>query len=421
MQEMFHSFRVRDYRWLWIMTTLTNAGLWTFTLVATWQAYVLTHSSSWSGAIMFATLIPNIVGAPIAGVLADLMDRRRLMFLAAIAQVGVTGTLAALSHFQLTTPELLLGLSLLFGFASSGLSVMLSSMVPEIIPSEKLFNALSLQAVAQRGTEFVGPAVASPLLILNGPGTVYLLATVFYLAAAVVVFFLSKVEIHDESVGTSTRKLTFRPLLDGFVYIRKTPTIGLLVSLVGLHCALTMAYMGMLPQFVKVALHGTSAFYGEMVSTIGLGSIVGTLLLAGIKQVRVRGRLYWMTAIFSGASLSLLAISRNPLVAIFAIVLVGASQAAFMTLSLGYIQQMAAQNMRGRVTSFYLVLAGGFMSLANLGFGALSNLYSPRFIMGFSGLLFVVIVIVYAAMSRQFRSVSRFGVFAPDGDVAVTV
>lgn len=420
MRGLFQSFSVRDYRWLWLMTTLTNAGSWTFILVITWQAYALTHSSSWSGAIMFATLVPNILGAPIAGVLADLMDRRRMMFFTAIAQVIVTGLLATLSHFHLTTPEWLLGLSLVFGFASSGLNVMLSSLVPEIIPSEKLFNALSLQAVAQRGTEFIGPAVASPLLLLYGPGMVYLLAACLYFSASAFVFFLHAVEIHPH-LGGSRRRHLFSPLIDGFVYIRRTPTIGLLVSLVGLHCALTMAYMGMLPQFVKMTLQGTGAFYGEMVSTIGLGSILGTLLLAGIKQVRARGSLYWITAILSGASLSFLAVTRNHGVAIAAIVLVGASQATFMTLSLGYIQQMAAQNMRGRVTSFYLVLAGGFMSLANLGYGALSSVFSPQSILGTTGLLFVAIVFVYGALSREFRSVSRSGVFVTQSEAPISV
>lgn len=419
MRELFHSFRIRDYRWLWLMTTLTNAGSWTFTLVVTWQSYELTHSSSWSGAMMFATLIPNILGAPIAGVLADMMDRRRILFIAAVAQVFVASILATLSHFHTMTPVWLLVFALTFGFSSSALSVMLSSLVPVIVPSEKLFNALSLQAVAQRGTEFVGPAIASPLLILYGPGMVYLFAAILYLLACVFVFMLTKVQIHHDIGDSSHRIGAFHPLIDGFTYVRRTSTIGLLVSLVGLHCALTMAYMGMLPQFVKT-MHGTSAFYGVMVSTIGLGSIVGTVILAGIRCIRSRGTLYWITALISGASLSLLAVSNNHALALFAITLVGASQAVFMTLSLGYIQQMAAPNMRGRATSFYLVLAGGFMSLANLGYGALSSVLSPPWIMGSTGLLFVVTVVVYGVFSRQFRSVSRSGVFLSQVEVPMS-
>ncbi len=418
-QALFHSFATKDYRWLWFITTLTNAGSWTYTLVVTWQAYELTHSSSWSGAIMFATLVPNIVGAPIAGVLADVMDRRRIMFFVAITQVLDTGLLAFLSHFGLTTPMWLLGLSFVFGFASSALSVMLSSLVPAIVSSDKLFNALSLQAVAQRGTEFVGPAVASPLLISFGPGMVYLLASCLYLFASALVFFLSPIEIHSQELNDRTKSI-FSPLVDGFIYIRRTPTIGILVSLVGLHCALTMAYMGILPQFVKISLHGDGAFYGVMMSTIGLGSILGTLLLAGVRNLRIRGSLYWMTALISGISLFGLAISHRHLMAIPAIALVGASQAAFMTLSLGYIQQMAAKHMRGRVTSFYLVLAGGFMSLANLGYGALSSVIPPTEIMAATGSLFVLVVIVYGVLSKQFRSVSRTGVFMAQSEMPVS-
>lgn len=419
MRGLFHSFGNREYRWLWLITTLTNAGSWTFTLVVTWQAYEITHSSTWSGAIMFATLIPNILGAPIAGVLVDLLDRRRLIFVAALIQVVVTALLALLSHFHLTTAEWLLGLSLVFGTAQSGLSVMLSSLVPAIVPAEKLFNALSLQAVAQRGTEFIGPAVASPLLIVSGPGLVYLFAASLYFLASLVVFALHRLQVqHDAGVQTGPKHI-FSPLVDGFVYIRRTPTIGILVSIVGFHCALTMAYMGMLPQFVRL-LHGTSAFYGEVVSTIGLGSIVGTLVLAGVKDARVRGSLYWITAILSGGSLSLLGVMVNHALVMAAIVLVGASQAMFMTLSLGYIQQLTSPYMRGRVTSFYSVLAGGFMSLANLGYGALSTVLPPHLIMLIIGLLFIVTVVAYGALSRQFRSVSLKGTFLPEVNVPLS-
>lgn len=419
MRGLLHSFSIKDYRWLWLITTLTNAGSWTFTLVVTWQSYQLTHSSAWSGAIMFATLVPNIVGAPIAGVLADLFDRRRLMFAAALTQVVVTGLLAILSHDHLITPAWLLVLALAFGFSTSTLSVMTSSLVPAIIPQEKLFNALSLQALAQRGTEFVGPAVASPLLIVYGPGIVYLFAALLYLSAAACVFMLTKTEVQRDGGEVNTERNIFSPLIDGFAYIRRTPTIGILVTLVGLHCALTMAYMGMLPAFVKM-LHGTTALYGEMVSTVGLGSIVGSLILAGIKDVRMRGVLYLVTAILSGGSLSLMAITTNHQLAVLAIVLVGASQAMFMTLSLGYIQQMSIPSMRGRVTSFYLVLAGGFMSLANLGYGALSSIISPVLIMSTIGVLFMITVLAYGLFSRKFRSVCRSGVFEPELAVPVS-
>ncbi|MCY0874677.1 MAG: MFS transporter [Firmicutes bacterium] len=420
-RSFFHAFSFREYRWLWVITTLTNSASWTFTLIVTWQAYALTHSSTWSGAVMFATLIPNIVGAPIAGVLADLMDRRVLMLFACVIEVAVTVVLSVLTQFHHIDPAGLLVLTLLFGFASSALSVMLSSLVPAVVPEERLFNALSLQAVAQRGTEFVGPALASPLLIIYGPGVAYLLATLFYVLSAAAVFLLSKVDVHAAPDADSTKRHVFAPLLDGFTYVRKNRTIGLLVSLVGLHCALTMAYMGMLPQYVKVTLHSSTVFYGVVVSAIGLGSILGTLLLAGVKDVGFRGMLYWITALLSGGSLVFFALSRSPSLALLAIVLVGASQAVFMTLSLGYIQQLSVKHMTGRVTSFYLVLAGGFMSLANLAYGSLSTVVAPDWIMGLTGMLFMLVVGIYGLSSAQFRTVWRSGAFIPRGGDTPTV
>lgn len=409
----FSAFAASDYRWLWIITALTNAGSWTFTLVTSWQVYAMTHSSSWAGAMMFATLAPNILGAPIAGVIADLSSRRYLMLVALLLQLATTLTLAGLSHFHAIGPSGLLMLSLVYGFAASALSVVLGSLLPSIVAPERLFNAYSLQAIAQRGTEFVGPAIASPLLAIFGPGAVYLFASVLSVVATVSVFYLAEKKRPASQRSAPDGRGLFAPLLDGFMYIRKAPTLGMLVSVVGWHCGLTMAYMGILSAIVKTDLNGSSGFYGTLMSTVGLGSILGTLLLAGVNQPQQRGRIYWLTAVLSGLSLGMLALSPSKVLAIVSILLVGSSQAVFMTLSLAYIQEMTTEQMRGRVTSVYLVLAAGVMSLANLGYGALSNFIDARWILIVTGLLFVAITALYTLFSDSFRSLSRSGAFSP--------
>lgn len=405
------SFHSRDYRSLWLITAFVNTGSWTLTMAVSWQAFALTHSSAWVGAVMFASLAPNLVGAPITGVLADAMDRRHVIILAACLQFTVTSALAVASFAGWMTAAGLLVLTLLAGFASSALSVTINSLLPALVPRDRLFNAFSLQAVAQRGTEFVGPAVASPLLAAFGPGAVYLFAVSLYAGAACFVYRIRRPEplqaAKEESVRA--RRGLFGALADGFAYMRDARTIGVLITLVGFHCALTMAYMGMLPQFVQMSLRGSSGFYGVLMSTVGLGSIVGTLLLAGVRQPHVRGRLYWSTALLSGVSLALLSLSHLKAVAMLAMLLVGSSQAVFMTLSLANVLERSAEGMRGRVSSVYMVLAGGLMSVANLGYGSLSRFVEPRWIMLTVGCVFVAVVGVYSLLSREFRAVSRPG------------
>ena len=403
--SVLQSFRHRNYLWLWLVVAFTNAGQWTFTMAVTWQVYGLTHSSLWSGAMMFASLAPNIVGAPIAGVLADKFERRRLIFLAILIVLGALSVLILLTMAHVITAMLMVLLTLAFGLASSSMSVLVSTVLPSLVPERDLYNAYSLQAMGQRGTEFIGPFMAAPLLAAFGADAAYILGGVLY-AVAILFLFLLSTPATVVRTGTPSRSF-LHSLVEGFQYIRKSPTILTLMILVGLHCSLTMAYMGMLPSFVQHELAMGSSFYGRLMSMVGLGSIIGTLLLAGVRDRRKQRHLFWWSAVLSGLSLSMLGLSPNPALAIGSILLVGSSQALFMTISIAIIQEVTDEHVRGRVTSVYYILAAGLMSVANLGFGALSTRIPAHLIMITSGILFAIVVGLYSIASGTFRRVSQ--------------
>jgi len=393
MRNLFYSFQYREYVWLWLIVALTNTATWSFTLGVTWQIYTLTHSSSWSGGIMFASMVPNIFGGPIVGVLADKFDRRHIMTTASGAGILVLAVLAITTMMHVLSPIGMVGLTVLFGIASSGMSVSVNAMVPSLVPKERLYNAYSLQAVGQRGTEFVGPILAAPLLAAFGPQAVYLFSGLAY---AITLYVISRLAVAASVKMIVVEKAAgfVASLAAGFKYIRHTRGLLQIVSLVGLHCALTMSYLGVLPAFV-LHLGAQSSFYGVLMSMIGLGAIAGTLFLAGLQSQRVRFALYWISAVLSGLSLAFLGASWSDGVAIIAILIVGSSQALFMTLAIALIQEITVDRMRGRVTSVYFVLAGGFMSVANWAYGVLGTFIEPRTIMMTIGLLFTVIAGAY--------------------------
>jgi len=400
---MFRSLRHGDYRQLWIITALANASTWAFTLAIGWQIYTLTHSSYWVGIGMVATLVPNIVGAPIAGVLADRMDRRYLIatsiFVAALTNAALTVT--HLAH--LSSVGLLIGMTLVLGMAMSVMGVALNSLLPNLVPKEDLFNAVSLQGAGQRGMEFVGPALASPLLAAFGVGAVFVFCFCLYMAAALCVFPVRR----TESPLNSIRKGFFRPVAEGVRYIVRSKTIGVLIALVGLHCILTMAYMGVFPQFVEMELQGNVKFYGLLISLIGLGAIGGTLILANVTSERWRGELVWTAAVVSGLSLLFLGISRNHVSLVIAVLAVGCSQAMFMTLGQAYVQHEVDEQVRGRVTSVYTLLAAGGMSLGNWLYGAVGGVVQPHVILIVIGAMFVAVVAGFALWSESFRGICK--------------
>lgn len=389
---MFSSFRYSDYRWLWLIVAFSNAGVWSFTLTVTMQVYNITHSSFWSGALIFASMAPSIVGAPIVGVLADKLERRVLMLAAVVLSLIVLGVLYSMTITHVLSPMGMIIMSLMFGLASSTISVSVNALVPTLVPRDGLYNAYSLQAVGQRGTEFVGPILAAPLYAAFGPQSVYLFCAGIYLLTLVLIFRLKvpRVQVVD-------KEAFFQALARGFHYIRSSRSLSAMIVLVGLHCALTMAFLGMLPVFVQkdLGLSTHSSFYGMLMSMVGLGAIIGTLVLAAITSHKVRTVLFWVSAVVSGLSLAWLGSSSTPVSSIVAILVVGSSQAVFMTITIAIVQESTVEAVRGRVTGVYLVLASGLMSLANWLYGALGVSISPRFIMLTTGLLFTIIVAAY--------------------------
>ncbi|KPV41586.1 MFS transporter [Alicyclobacillus ferrooxydans] len=399
--DLFHSFRYRDYRFLWVIVALVNTASWSFTLGVTSQVFSLTHSTFWSGAIMFASMVPNLIGAPLVGVLADKLERRQLILISIALVILTLLTLTVTSIAGVLAPSGMVVLALLFGLASSTISVAINAILPGLVPRTELYNAYSLQAVGQRGTEFIGPFAASPLLALWGPQAVYIFGAVMFVLAIWFVIALSTPKAEETLKPSSPQFGFFHSLREGFSYIRRNRQIYGIIILVGLHCSLTMAFMGMLPGFVQNQLLAPSSFYGLLMSMVGLGAIFATLWLAGVRSSQFRRMLFWASGLLSGLSLAFLGLSSTRTIAIIAILLVGASQAMFMTITGAMVQELTEERVRGRVTSVYFVLAAGLMSLANWVYGAIAKFVHPTLIMLVTGLLFVVAMAAYRVVTAK--------------------
>jgi predicted MFS family arabinose efflux permease len=185
--------------------------------------------------------------------------------------------------------------------------------------------------------------------------------------------------------------------------MRTNLVVWLLIVLVGLHCTLTMSYMGLLPSFVAGTLHGGDPLYGTIMTVFGLGAILGSLALAAFTGRSRRGPWLLWTAVLSGASLIVLGLARDATLAVVAAFVVGGSQTMFMSVTLALLQEWARDEYRGRVTSVYNLLSGGPMALMGWGDGGLADVYPPAFVLIASGLAFVAALALLAGRSLELR------------------
>jgi MFS family permease len=401
---IFQSWRFPDYRRLWLCVVVANSGRWILALGSGWLLFNLTHSSFWVGASFFTIQGPALLVSPLAGVWADRYDRRHLLALALGLAAFATGMLALLTLLGVATTGPVLACTLLCGVAFSIQGTAWGSLLPSVVPRDTLPNAIALQGTARQGAEFVGPALASPLLVAAGPAAVFAFAACCYGGG-----LLLALRIAARRVGAPRGpSRPFAPLLDGMRYVAAVPLLGSVVFLVAFHCSLTMTYQGMLPQFAGSLLAGDSKVYGGLMTAVGLGAIAGTVTLAAVSHRRY-GAGYAIAALASGAALLALGRSSNVAMALVAASAVGASQAIFMAVSLTFLQQLAADAYLGRVTGLYNFLASGTMAFLSLGLGGLAVTVAPAMLMTITGggfLLVVAAMFAAPAFRRLCRGVS---------------
>ncbi|TMD75863.1 MAG: MFS transporter [Chloroflexi bacterium] len=295
---MLTPFKNPGYAWLWWSNAFSSSGRWALILILSLQLLQTTHSSFWVGLGLFLTQGPVVLLAPLSGVLADRFDRRTLNVMSAALAGVTTGVLALTTWLGVLTLPLELALSLAYGVAFVFQLTLRSTLVPSLVPPAQLVSAVSLFQVGTQGAQFLGPALATPLLVRGGPALAWLFCTGLYAASA-----LTSIPVGPSRAGTAIGNPT-GVLQQSFRYLYARPLVWTAIWAVSLHCALTMAYQGMLPMFVSTDLRAPDSSYGALLTSIGLGAALGSLGLARLSDPRFRPALFGISLTGSGISLA---------------------------------------------------------------------------------------------------------------------
>lgn len=387
--RLISSFRTASFRWLFSSFLGASMARWALMMIVGWQVEELSHSAFWTGMAVFVQMAPAVLIAPLAGVLADRFDRRRVLAGAQALATLATVLLAVLTYAGQARLLPVLLLALLYGIGNTVQTTAGNALIPIVVAPKDRLNGIALQGFATYGSELLGPLLATPIMDAFGSGAAYLVCAALNLVAVGFCLGIRKVP----QARVSTRQV-LAPLLQGMRYLRTVPLLGAVMSIVGLHCGLTMSFQGVLPDFVSHALRQGSGAYGQLMSAIGLGSMAGALAIAGIASTRLRGRLFLINSVGSGLFLLALGLSPSLAVALAAAACIGATQTMFMTLTNAMLQDLTSDQYRGRVTSLYYVLAAGLMSIANWAYGAVGAGVGAAPVLVVVGGLFVLVTLV---------------------------
>ena len=405
----FAALEVPNYRRYIQGQAISLIGTWMQMTAQSWLVLVLTHSATVLGLIVALQTVPVLVLGPYGGVIADRVDKRRLMIALQAAmgvQALVLGVLTVTGAVQVWEIG---ALAAALGFNNAFENPARQSFMLELVGPEHLRNAVSLNSTLVNVARVIGPAIAGILIASVGDGVSFLLN-----AASFVAVISSLVRLDATSLSPSMPAPRARgQLREGFSYVRRSPGLAVPLLMMAAVGCLTYEFQVSLPYMASRGLHVGSSGFGFMTAAMGLGAVAGGLVVA------TRGRTGTWPLVLSatgfGLAMTVVTIAPNLAVALGALTLVGAASISFMSTGNATLQLRSAPEMRGRVMSLWFVSFQGSTPIGGPIVGAVMSAFGARAGLGLGAVTCFVVAGLGALAVRSLRA-ARTPVVAATAD-----
>ena len=365
----FASLAYRNFVWLWLGQITHAFALWVDQIAKPLLILELTGSPIHLGMILVARTIPAVVLGPVAGVIADNFNRRTVLLATKVIVFGVTAVFTATVVMGVVELWHIYAYNILRGATMAFDQPARRAMIPSIVPTHLVTNAMALSTGSMTATRIAGAAGAGLLIGVAGFEGAYLTVAVMYIAA---VFFTWKLRPPDhERSGYQGVRSMGNDLVEGVKYSWKSPDIrGVLIISMGWF-TFGMAFMQVFaPLFAVQILDIGYTGFGYMVSVSAVGGLAGALVLAATSPSKRRGVIVLGLLVIFGFLLIIFSASTylNSVPLAFAVMLfLGAGQSSFFPLINAVLVEKAQENMRGRVLGVLsldraMTTAGGAMA-----------------------------------------------------------
>lgn len=405
-RRTFAALRHRDFALLWGGLTLASSGQWLQQITLSWLIFDMTGSALQLGTINGLRMLPFLFTSLLGGVLADRLDRRRLMLGTQLYLVAITLVMALLLLAGRATVWQLYVFTFLSGIGWSFTMPVRQALVPVLVPRADLMNAIALTSMTFNIARVIGPIAGGLLLATLGGGGNFLVQVGMYVAVVglVAAMRVPARPVPEAQAAGRRGASMWASLMEGLRYIRSSRLVVTLLLLSLVAMLLAMPYQSLLPIFAGDIYGLGSGGLGLLMACSGLGSIVGVLLLANAGDFPRKGRAQLMALAGTGVALVLFSqVTWVPL-AILSLMIVGGCQMVGMTLNQTMIQAAITDEMRGRVSSVHL-LDAGLIPLGSLAAGGLAEVVGAPATVAVMGLALAAIAGLAMARLTTLRDV----------------
>lgn len=399
-KHTFRAFRHRNYVLFFSGQSISQIGTWMQRTAISWLVYTMTHSAFMLGLTIFASQFPSFLLSLYGGIISDRYNRHKILLItqsASMIQAVLLAILVSTGHYAVWE---ILALSAVLGTINAFDVPARQPLVHELIRDrEDLTNAVALNSSMVNLARLLGPALSGITLEAFGAGVCFFINATSFVA---VISSLLMMKLPPYTPPALKKKMTSE-LREGFIYLKNTPVLSMVILMLALMSLLVLPYNTLLPVFAKVIFKGGAATFGYLNSFIGLGAISGTLFLASLKPGSdLKMLLLISTYIFGIGLVAFSHMNIFPLAMVFA-VCCGFGTMSQTAICTTLVQVHADAKMRGRVISYVAMSMFGMLPVGSLLIGAVSQQIGAPDTMLVQGIISFIIAMVFSRFLRRDR------------------
>lgn len=381
----FRALSYPNYFWFWSSYFVSNVGSWMQSIAMGWLLYDLTSSPFYLGLFSSLRMVMLIGFFILGGIMADRIDRRKVMLWIQFVAAGTSLALAFLVSGKLIQVWHIFVLGALTSTTWAFEQPVRQALIPQLVSRDDLVNALALNAVTWNGAGLLGPSLVGLSVAHIGIDGCFYANVISYLA---VIGALLRMKVPAHLGGA--RATVVQSLIDAFSYVRREAVIFTFLIVSALFNIFGRSYVILLPVFAKHVLHVGASGFGYLAAGPGLGTIIGSLTLASLGRVKARKRIMVTLLLVFSICLCSFALSSYFWLALGLLVMVGILSTVFETLLSTAIQLRVEESFRGRVSGFYGLTGGGLREFGGMQAGFLAEWTSAPFAIGAGAVVLAV-------------------------------
>lgn len=399
----FSALRYRDYRVMWLGAFLSTTGTWMATVAQGWVVLNMTNSAFLLGLDGFLATGPMLVFSLFGGVIADRVERKKIMLFSQYLQMTFAFILAVLIFSGNVKVWHIFLISFLTGSAQSFSGPAYISLLPLLVRREDLPNAIAMNSMQFNLARVIGPIFAGLALAAWGAAVCFAVNGLSFLAVIGALLLIRSPAVRPAAEQGGM----LDEMKDGFRFVAHRPKLLMLTFLAFAGTFLGMPIVTFLPVVAKTIFGLEAKGYAWMMTTYGLGSVTGALVVAATAHAARKGTVALKLQLLFATLLVAFAFSRSLPLSLFIAFCAGVCIVGVIALYSSLVQLTTSDQMRGRVMSIFMLAFRGGMPLGNLIAGYVAQRWSISIALAVNGAVLAMVALFFIARRTKLDEVAQ--------------